>query len=164
MKNQRSVYALAAVAALAVSAWGMSGAAQARDVAWSIGVASPGVQFGVSNAPQVVYRQPVYAPQAVVVVQPQPVYYGQAQVVYGQPRVLYGQPQVIYGQPSVVYGQPQVVYGQPQVVAAPQPYYVQSGWAPPVYYRSWGPRHRWHGERWDEHDQRRGFDDGRGYR
>ena len=157
MKIQRSVYALAAVAALAVSALGMGSAAQARDVAWSIGVASPGVQFGVSNAPQVVYRQPVYAPQAVVVVQPQPVYYGQAQVVYGQPQVVYGQPQVVYGQPPVVYGQPPVVY-------APRPYYVQSGWAPPVYYRSWGPRHRWHGERWDEHDKRRGFDDGRGYR
>lgn len=126
MKIQRSVYALAAVAALAGSALGMSTAAQARDVAWSIGVASPGLQIGVSNAPQV-YRQPVYVPQTVY-----------------------------YGQPQVVYPQPQVTYVQPQVVYAPQPYYVQSVVVPPIYYRDYrrGGPHHWNNGRWD-HDRRR---------
>jgi hypothetical protein len=72
--------------ALVVAAWGLSTAAsqaQARDnVYWSVGVNSPGVAVGVSNAPPVVYGYPVYDPRPVVVyprpvvVAPQPVYYG----------------------------------------------------------------------------------------
>lgn len=119
MKIQRSVFSLVAVAALGVSALSLSSAAQARDVAWSVGVASPGVQIGVSNAPSVFYRQPVYVPQTVY-----------------------------YNPPQVVYVQPQVIYA-PQPYYAAQPYYVNSGFATPVYYGGWGARHRGHNQRGD---------------
>ena len=125
MKIQNSIFSVVAVATLGVSALAMSGAAQARDVAWSVGIASPGVQIGVSNAPQVIYRQPVYVPQTVY-----------------------------YSKPQVVYAQPPVRYVQPQVVYAPQPYYVGATFAPTVVYRDWGPRHHGHKPRWD-HDRRR---------
>ena len=125
MKIQRSMSPVLAAAALGVCALGLSSAAQARDVAWSVGIASPGVQIGVSNAPQVVYSQPVYGPQTVY-----------------------------YSQPQVVYYQPPVRYLQPQVVYAPQPYYVGAAFAPSIVYRDWGPRHRGHNPRRD-HDRRR---------
>ena len=88
LASRRTAWAKAAGwAALAAVAWGLSaGQAQARgghdDVYWSIGVNSPGVSVGVSNAPPVVYGYPVYDPRPVVVyprpvvVAPQPVYYG----------------------------------------------------------------------------------------
>lgn len=79
-------------AILAVATMGMAGAAHADNLSWSLGLSSPGVVVGVTNA------QPVY-------VQPQP--------VYMQPRPVYVQPQVVYQQqPQVVYVQPapQVVY------------------------------------------------------
>lgn len=151
MKIHRSVWRLAAVAAMAVSALGVNSAAQAREVFWSVGVGSPGVQFDVSNAPPVVYQRPI-------VVVPQPVYLPQPVVVY-QPR--------------------QVYYGPPQVVYAPQPYYVQSGWAPPGFRSGWGKRDhrgngRWNRDRWDrdrwdrddddDDDHRRGRGRGRGGR
>ena len=164
MKIHRFIGTLVAVAAVGAIAIGASTAAQARDVYWSVGVASPGVQVGVSNAPPVLRVRPV------VVVVPQPVYYGQPQVIYGQPQVVYGQPQVVYGQPQAVYGQPhmaygqtQVIYGQPQVIYRSEPYYVQSAWAPPVYYQAypgWGKRHHGQDGRW-ERDERRRFDGGR---
>ena len=66
-----------AVAALAAGAWALSaGASQAHargDVYWSVGVDSPGVSVGVSNAPPprvVVHPRPVYVEQAPVVVYP----------------------------------------------------------------------------------------------
>ncbi len=138
MELHRRVCSLAAVAALCVSALGASGAAQAGDVFWSVGVGSPGVQLGVSNAPPVVYRHPV-------VVLPQPVYLPQPAVVF---------------QPGSVY------YGQPRVIVVPQPHYVQSGWMPPGHRHGWGPRHHgrrghWEQSRWDRDDDRRGFDGGR---
>ena len=129
MKTQRSIFSMAAVAALGISALALSSAAQARDVAWSVGIGSPGVQIGLSNAPQVIYRQPVYAPQAVY----------------------YSQPQVIYAQPQVSFIQPQLVYA-PLPYYAPQPYYVGAS-SPTIVYRDWGPRHRGHNQRWD-HDRR----------
>lgn len=64
------------VAALAAGGWVLSAGmsqAQARDVYWSVGVQSPGVQVGVSNAPPPVYVQrprPVYVQPAPVVVYP----------------------------------------------------------------------------------------------
>ena len=74
-------------------ALGAASVAQARDLNWSIGIASPGVSVGVSNhQPLVVYPQPYY-------VQPQPVY--QVRPVPG-----YVQPVVVYPQPTVVYGPP----------------------------------------------------------
>lgn len=82
-----------AMAALVAGAWALSvGAskAHARDVYWSVGVDSPGVSVGVSNAPPprvVVHPRPVYVEQAPVVVypghrHPRPVYVAPAPVVY----------------------------------------------------------------------------------
>ena len=75
---------LAALALTASLALGASGAAQAGDVFWSIGMAQPGIHIGVSNmpppvivAPAVVYPRPVYVPPPrVVYLPPRPVYYG----------------------------------------------------------------------------------------
>jgi len=76
-------------------ALGATSVAQARDLNWSIGIASPGVSVGVSNQqPMVVYPQPYY-------VQPQPVYQYQVRPMPG-----YVQPVVVYPQPAVVYGPP----------------------------------------------------------
>lgn len=82
-----------AVAALAAGGWALSaGASEAHargDVFWSVGVDSPGVSVGVSNAPPprvVVHPRPVYVEQAPVVVypghrHPRPVYVAPARVV-----------------------------------------------------------------------------------
>lgn len=135
MNIARSLVTLAVAGCLVAGALGVSTAAHARDVAWSVGISSPGVQLGVSNAPGAYYRAPVYV-QPAVVVSPAPVYYSEPQVIYSQPQVVYGQP---------IYSQPYVSNAQPQVVYAPQPYYVRSGWAaPPVYYRGWAPYHHRH--------------------
>ena len=76
--------AAAGVAALAIGA----GAAQARDVYWSVGVnAAPGVAIGVGNAPVYAPRPVYYAPQPVYVAPPPPVYYAPAPVYYAPPPV-----------------------------------------------------------------------------
>jgi hypothetical protein len=95
MTHNRSMfsrYLKTGAAVLAVATLGMTGAARADNLTWSLGLSSPGVVVGVSNA------QPVYVQPQRVYVQPQPVYV-QPQVVYRQ------QPQVVYVQPA-----PQVVY------------------------------------------------------
>jgi hypothetical protein len=75
--------------ALAACAWGLStGSAQARggdDVYWSIGVHSPGVAVGVSNAPPpvVVHQSYPYSPRPLY--QPRPVVIQHAPVVVHQP-------------------------------------------------------------------------------
>jgi hypothetical protein len=60
-----------ALTGVVAGAWALtSGHAQARDdVYWSIGVQSPGVVIGVSNAPPVVVHQayPIYQPRPVVI-------------------------------------------------------------------------------------------------
>ena len=87
----------AAVATLGAAALAAAGAAQARDnVFWSVGLASPGVQVGVSNgqqfygqvAPVYVQPAPVYVQPAPVYVQPAPVYYRPAPVAYQQAPVV----------------------------------------------------------------------------
>lgn len=81
------------IVTLAAGAWALSSmgsVAHARgDVQWSIGVNTPGVVVGVSNAP--------------------PVYYGPPQVYYGPPPVYY-QPRPIYYAPPPVYYAPRPVY------------------------------------------------------
>lgn len=69
-----------------------AGAAQARDVYWSVGVSSPGVGAVFSNAP------PVYvAPAPVYYAPPPPVYYVEpAPVYYAPPRVVYRPAPVYY--------------------------------------------------------------------
>ena len=99
----RSTWARAlGLASLATAAWALSaGQAQARgghdDVYWSIGVNSPGVVVGVSNAPTVVYSYPSYG---------YPVYYEP------RPVVVYPRPVVVHPRPVVVHSYP--VYGHPQ--------------------------------------------------
>jgi hypothetical protein len=87
-----------AIAALAAGGWALSAgatAAHARDVYWSVGVESPGVSVGVSNAPPprvvVHHPRPVYVEPAPVVVysdryRPRPVYVERAPVVIVQDR------------------------------------------------------------------------------
>lgn len=95
MKLNRSVYSLAAVLTLGAAALAASGAAQAGDVFWSVGVASPGVRLGVASAPPMVVQQPVYVQQPYVQqYQPQyqqqyPMYVQQRPVVYAQAAPVY---------------------------------------------------------------------------
>ena len=129
MNNRRSGYGVAAAAVLAVAALGATGAAQAGGVFWSLGVDSPGLALGLSNAP------PVY-------VAPQP--------VYVQPQPVYLQPQGYYVQPAPVYEQ------RRPVVVAPYPVY-RAGWVRPGYYGDgWRGREQWrdHRGREDRHDHR----------
>lgn len=102
--SQRWVRA-AAVATLGAAALVAAGAAQARsDVFWSIDLASPGVQVGLSNSGPQVYVQPVpvYAqPAPVVYVQPAPVYYRPAPVYYQPAPVVYRT--VVWAPPGQAY-------------------------------------------------------------
>lgn len=88
MEFGHKLKSLASAASTIAVLWGAAGAAQARDVVWSVGVGSPGIHVGVSNAPPVVLARPiVVAPQAVyqhphlyrypqlVVMAPQPYFY-----------------------------------------------------------------------------------------
>lgn len=121
------IKSVAGKAALAGAAMlGFAGAAQAGgNVYWSIGVGSPGVSVGVTNA------RPVY-------VQPAPVYY-QPQPVYVQPAPVYYQPQPVYVQPApVYYGRP---YGHKKHHGHGHGHYRQQayvhgphGFQPPGYY------------------------------
>lgn len=103
-----------ALMGLVVGAWSLSGIAtqaQARDsVHWSIGVQSPGVSVGVSNAPPVVYGYPSHSYPA-----------------YGYP-VYDPRPVVVYPRPVVVHPRPVVVERYP-VYVAPQPWgYREPRW------------------------------------
>jgi hypothetical protein len=85
------------IAAVGVAAWAAAGAAHAgSNVYWSVGVAAPGVQVGVANAPAVyggsVYGAPVYGAPAYV----------QAAPVYVQPAPVYAAPAPVYYRPRVV--------------------------------------------------------------
>ena len=104
MTKNRSLYALAAATGVALAALGGVGAAQARDVNWSVGVSAPGVAVGVGNA------YPVYS-------SPAPVYYAPPPVYYAPPPP-----------PPVYYAPPRPVYYAPPVVVSPPPYgYYRGG-------------------------------------
>lgn len=81
------------VVTLAAGAWALSvvgSQAHARDsVHWSIGVNTPGVAVGVSNAPPVYYGPPP------VYYQPRPIYYAPRPIYYGPPPVYYA-PRPVY--------------------------------------------------------------------
>lgn len=79
--------------ALALAAWGAVGAAQARDVYWSVGVGAPGAAVVVGNAP--VYVAPPVVVQAPRYYQPAPAYYAPEPVYYA-PRPVYYGPQPVY--------------------------------------------------------------------
>jgi len=103
LKNNRSVYATAAAAVLAVAALGATSAAQAH-VDVSVGIGLPGIAFG--------FPAPVY-------VAPPPVYY--------QPAPVYVQPQAYYAQPAYA---PQVVVAPYPVYRTGwvRPGYYGEGW------------------------------------
>lgn len=127
MKKNRSASALVGGAALALAALGMTGAAQADNVYWSVGLSSPGVQVGVSNGQPMVVMQPTY----------QPVYQQVYQPVY----------QPVYRAPPPVYLAPQrVVYVRPAPVFVAPPQYIRTEWQQPRYGRDWrhGHGHREH--------------------
>ena len=123
-----------AAAAFLVGAAGFAASAQADILSWSVGVASPGVSIGVTNA-----RGPVYV----------------------QPAPIYMQPAPIYVRPAPVFVQPQAYYVQPGPVYYQVPVY-QSGWAPPARAYGWddrnaGRHHGWkdvHGKHDRDHDGR----------
>jgi len=87
MIQTRSILSLAGAAGVAVALLAGAGAAQARDVNWSVGLSSPGVAVGVSNGyPVYVAPPPVYvAPRPVYYEAPRPVYYSAPPVYYTPP-------------------------------------------------------------------------------
>jgi hypothetical protein len=80
-----------AATALLMGVAGFASNARADNVQWSIGLGSPGVTIGMTNA----RPMPIF-------VQPQP-YYGQAAPVYMQPGAIYTQQMPIYVQPAPIY-------------------------------------------------------------
>jgi len=87
MTQSRSILSLAAAAGVGLALLAGTGAAQARDVNWSVGLSSPGVAVGVSNGyPMYVAPPPVYvAPRPVYYEAPRPVYYSAPPVYYAPP-------------------------------------------------------------------------------
>ena len=133
VSSTRTLLMAGAAAVLSVAALGFSTGAHARsDVSFSVGIATPGVVIGASNA-YPVYTPPVYG---------QPVYGYQAQPVYVQPQPVYVQPRPVY--------RPRPIYVQQPVYVAPPPVYYRGGGN---YYRHPGHHgHRGHGH---GHDRRR---------
>jgi hypothetical protein len=129
------------IATLAAGAWALSGIAtqaeaRGNDVYWSIGVNSPGVAVGVSNAPPVYYE-------------PRPVYY-EPRPVYHEPRPVYHAPRPVYHAPRPIYYAPApVYYAPPPIFHAPRP----------VYRSHWG-----HGPRFDDRRHGHGNRGDRGHR
>lgn len=113
MKIKRLTSGLVVAAGVALATLGMTGAAQAQNVFWSLGLSSPGVQLGVSSAPPVMVVQPSY----------QPVYQPVYETVY-ESRPVYVAPR------PVVYARPAPVYVAP-------PLYLQADWRYPGYRRGW---------------------------
>lgn len=97
MTKTRSIYAMAASAGVALALLAGTGAAQARDVNWSVGIGVPGVVVGASNG--------YYAPAPTYYAPPPPVYYAPPRpVYYAPPRpVYYAPPPAYYAPPPVVY-------------------------------------------------------------
>jgi hypothetical protein len=119
VSSARTLLMAGAAAVLSIAALGFSTAAQARsDINFSVGVSTPGVVIGVSNA-YPVYTQPAYG------YHPQPVYV---------------QPAPVYVQPRPVY-RPRPVYVQAPVYVAPPPVYYRGH----HHHRHHGHGHRGHG-------------------
>jgi hypothetical protein len=87
----RNLAKVMAATALLIGAVGFASSARADNVQWSVGVGSPGVIIGMTNARPL----PIF-------VQPQP-YYGQAAPFYMQPGVIYMPQMPIYVQPAPIY-------------------------------------------------------------
>ncbi|WP_395055614.1 hypothetical protein [Polaromonas sp.] len=117
VSSSRTLLMAGAAAMLSVAAMGFSSGAHARDVSFSVGVSTPGVVVGVSNA-YPVYTSPTYG--------------------YHQPAYGY-HPQPVYVQPQPVY-RPHPVYVQAPVYLAPPPVYYRGG----HHYRHHGHGHHGH--------------------
>lgn len=113
MKIKRLASTVVVAAGVALAALGLTGAAQAQNVYWSVGLSSPGVQLGVSGAPPMMV-QPMYQQDY------QPIYQPVYQPVYRVPRPL-------------VY-----LRSAPVFVAPPQ--YLQADWRYPGNGRRWQHR------------------------
>ena len=97
----RSFAKAMAATALLIGVLAYSASARADNVYWSIGLGSPGVTIGMTNARPL----PIF-------VQPQP-YYVQPAPVFVHPAVVYSQPAPIYLQPRPVYQQGWAFQGRP---------------------------------------------------
>ena len=130
MKIRRSVSFLVVGASLALATLSMTGAAQAQNVSWSIGLSSPGVHVGVYNAPP--------------------------PMVYLQPEPIYLQPEPIYVQPQSYYVQPRRYYAPQPVVYVNSPAYLRADWRYPGHRRDWrhgeGRHEREHARRGGDRD------------
>jgi hypothetical protein len=125
VSSARTLLMAGAAAVLSVAALGFSSAAHARsDINFSVGVSTPGVVIGVSNA------YPVYT---------SPVYGYHQQPVYVQPAPVYVQPRPVY--------RPRPVYVQAPVYVAPPPVYYRGGRHHHHHHRHHGHGHRGHGHR-----------------
>ncbi len=87
----RKIAKVMAATALLIGVAGFVSSARADNIHWSIGLGSPGVTIGMTNARPL----PIF-------VQPQP-YYGQPSPVYMHPGVIYTQQVPIYVQPAPIY-------------------------------------------------------------
>ncbi len=87
----RNIAKVMAATVLLIGVAAFASNARADNVQWSIGLGSPGVTIGMSNARPL----PIF-------VQPQP-YYGQVAPVYMQPGAIYTQQMPIYVQPAPIY-------------------------------------------------------------
>jgi hypothetical protein len=99
----RSFAKAMAACALVIGLAAYSASARADNVYWSIGLGSPGVTIGMTNArPLPIFVQP-----------PQQHYYVQPATVYVHPGAFYAQPVPIYVQPRPVYQQGWAAQGRP---------------------------------------------------
>ena len=96
----RNAVKVMAVSAVLIGVAGFASSARADNIHWSIGLGSPGLTIGMTNARPL----PIF-------VQPQP-YYGQAVPVYMHPGAIYTQQMPIYVQPQAVYQQGWAVQGR----------------------------------------------------
>ena len=101
MKTRSIASFVCAAASVVMLTLAPSGTVQAQEVRWSLGLAAPGVQLGVGNAPQVLLVQPDY----------QPVYLTARPVYVAPPRVVYVRPAPVVLQPVPQYIRAEWRYG-----------------------------------------------------
>ncbi|HEV7912638.1 MAG TPA: hypothetical protein VGP22_02635 [Albitalea sp.] len=114
-----------------------TGAAQAGNVFWSVGINLPPIGTVVSNAPVYTQPAPVYVEPAPVYYEPAPVYYAPAPVYYvPAPRAIYRRAPVVYAPPAYY---------------RPAPVVYRTGWHPYRQDGQWRDRDRDRDGRRDEY-------------
>ena len=132
MRINRSASSLVVAASVALAALSMTGAAQAQNVYWSVGLSSPGVQLGVSSALPIIVGQRRYQPTYWPTYEPvyQPVYETEYESAY----------EPVYQR---VYRAPRpVVYVRPAPYFVGSTQYIRADWRYPGHDRGWN-----HGQR-----------------